>query len=365
MEDKMNRGIVVVLVGMLVCVSFSVTSSATKVASSNPTPIGDGNVLYVGGSGPGNYTTIQAAVENASSGDTVFVYDDSSPYMGPVWVTKTLTIKGEDKTSTILEGDGFTIWADHVTITGFTIQNGETGVSIAGPSQTASYNTVDGNLFLNMTIGVSIFYGKTTEFSFSDYGYNQITNNVIRYSKWYGVRLCGSHNIATMNDIAPTPNFIPTEYGYGLGAIGIAFNNISYNTIVGNDKDGIYVESSYKDVIYRNNIKNNSRYGVCLGDASADKVLQNNFMGNRWDARMFNCPMISVSTHLGAHLVLPSIWYGNFWDKARIMPHPIGGLLFSRYFILGFITDHWDIVVNYLKFDLHPAQTPYEIPLLA
>jgi hypothetical protein len=34
-----------------------------------------GSWLYVGGSGPGNYTRIQDAVDNASDGDTVFVFD--------------------------------------------------------------------------------------------------------------------------------------------------------------------------------------------------------------------------------------------------------------------------------------------------
>ena len=33
-----------------------------------------GNWLYVGGSGPGNYTKIQDAIDNASDGDTLFVY---------------------------------------------------------------------------------------------------------------------------------------------------------------------------------------------------------------------------------------------------------------------------------------------------
>ena len=37
------------------------------------------NISYVGGSGPGNYSKIQDAIENATKGDTVFVFDDSSP----------------------------------------------------------------------------------------------------------------------------------------------------------------------------------------------------------------------------------------------------------------------------------------------
>ena len=33
-----------------------------------------GTWLYVGGSGPGNYTRIQDAINDSSDGDTVFVY---------------------------------------------------------------------------------------------------------------------------------------------------------------------------------------------------------------------------------------------------------------------------------------------------
>ena len=36
-----------------------------------------GNILYVGGSGPGNYTKIQDALDNATEGDTVYVYSNT------------------------------------------------------------------------------------------------------------------------------------------------------------------------------------------------------------------------------------------------------------------------------------------------
>jgi hypothetical protein len=38
-------------------------------------PISTGKTLYVGGSGPGNYTKIQDAIDNASNGNIVFVYN--------------------------------------------------------------------------------------------------------------------------------------------------------------------------------------------------------------------------------------------------------------------------------------------------
>jgi len=35
----------------------------------------NGKTLYVGGSGPNNYTSIQDAINVANSGDTIFVYN--------------------------------------------------------------------------------------------------------------------------------------------------------------------------------------------------------------------------------------------------------------------------------------------------
>ena len=47
-----------------------------------------GTTLFVGGSGPGNYSSIQAAIDDANPGDTVFVYSDSSPYYEQITVDK-------------------------------------------------------------------------------------------------------------------------------------------------------------------------------------------------------------------------------------------------------------------------------------
>ena len=63
-----------------------------------------GKTLYVGGSGEGNYTKIQDAIDDASDGDTVFVYDDSSPYYENVIVDKSINLIGEDKETTVVDG---------------------------------------------------------------------------------------------------------------------------------------------------------------------------------------------------------------------------------------------------------------------
>ena len=61
-----------------------------------------GDTLYVGGNGTGNYSKIQDAIDNASDGDTVYVYDDSSPYYENVVLNKSINLIGEDKNSTVI-----------------------------------------------------------------------------------------------------------------------------------------------------------------------------------------------------------------------------------------------------------------------
>ena len=81
--------------------------------------------LYVGGPGPGNYTTIQAAVDAASPGDTVFVFNGT--YYGDVTVSKTLSLVGQDMATTVIVGGvlgtPIRVTADWVNITGFTVRD--------------------------------------------------------------------------------------------------------------------------------------------------------------------------------------------------------------------------------------------------
>jgi len=72
-----------VLVFVITLVFVSV-SCVTSITSGKLPILGVGNslgdTLYVGGNDPGCYDTIQSAIDAAKSGDTIFVYDDSSPY---------------------------------------------------------------------------------------------------------------------------------------------------------------------------------------------------------------------------------------------------------------------------------------------
>jgi len=85
---------------------------------------GGGNILYVGGNGPNNYTKIQDAINDATNGDTIFVFNGT--YYEHITINKTINLIGENKHNTIIDGSGsgdvVYISADTVNLSRFTIR---------------------------------------------------------------------------------------------------------------------------------------------------------------------------------------------------------------------------------------------------
>jgi len=139
----------------------------------------DGYTLYVGGDGPGNYTTIQAAINAANPDDTIFVYDDSSPYHENVVVNKMIKLIGEDKNTTIINGlnPTYTVFidpdVDNVLISGFTITGSHTGIEVCSDNNIIQENKI----FFN-TYGIEIDI---------DADYNIINNNIIVHNFFVGI----------------------------------------------------------------------------------------------------------------------------------------------------------------------------------
>jgi nitrous oxidase accessory protein len=116
-----------------------------------------GNWLYVGGSGPGNYTRIQDAIDNASDGDTVYVYPGL--YVELLVINRSIDLLGVDKNSTIIDGNdthlgsAITINKDNVSVTNFTIQNSNSdGIKIY-----TSDNTISDNIITRNGAGIYLF----------------------------------------------------------------------------------------------------------------------------------------------------------------------------------------------------------------
>ena len=304
------------------------------------------NILFVGGSGPGNFTKIQDAINNASNGDTVFVFDDSSPYYENLVVNKSIIIQGENKFTTIIDGannsNGVNIIADSVTVTGFTIQNcvGKLLTFTSGILLYSNNNKIMDNILLQCQYGISNIINFN---SFPMNRDNTITNNQIIHNHW-GIHLVNISNYTIIRNII-------SQNDEGIVLIGAINTNISFN-IISQNGGGIMIGLySYNTMIYRNNISYNNG-GVATIGTYADKILQNNFIGNkkfsavssqRLSWKIMNLIYIKISSHVPIH-ICRYVWNGNYWNKPRSLPCIIPGLFCLRFWI-----------------DWHPAKEPYDI----
>jgi hypothetical protein len=364
----MKKRLFCVLICMLMIIATVMPISALTVSKKTSRPLSNGNILYVGGTGPGNYSTIQDAVDAAIAGDTVFVFDESSPYYENIMVGKSIIIQGENKFTTIIDGShgynhSIQISADNVTIKNFTIQNTGTGVYIGGYGGTASHNSVTDTIILNSGAGIVMYYGNPSESDFLPYGYNTISDNYIKNTTYYAIAVNqGQNNLITRNTVTETHGSDEYQYGWGIQISG-AFNNISFNNISNNDRFGLIIGYTYSTIIYRNNIENNGLYGLAIECGSFDRIIQNNFIGNHRNVVYDQEIKISFLAHWGNYPILPCIWKENYWNRPRLLPYIISGFIgYTGLFSWSFYNKFDTIPPNFIRFDLHPAQQPYVIP---
>ncbi|UCE74707.1 MAG: right-handed parallel beta-helix repeat-containing protein [Methanomassiliicoccales archaeon] len=220
---------------------------------------------YVGGSNPGNFTHIQWAIENASDGDTVFVYDDSAPYNENVVVDKTINLTGENRDTTIIDGGGsgnvIYVNADWVNISGFTVQNGDNGIR----TDFSSNITIrDNNAISNNQVGIYIFWEGNDCL---------ITNNNVHSNDIWGI----FQDMTWRNDIT----FNNISYNQNGLYVGFSTNtNITNNDIHSNTENGTYFWAAVRSNIKYNNISNNYR-GIYVNFFSDDNnIYHNNFVDN-------------------------------------------------------------------------------------
>ncbi len=246
-----------------------------------------GDTLYVGGSGPGNYSTIWEAVINTSNGDTVFVYDYSSPYYEHVTIYNQINLIGENKETTIIDGNGtgnvLSVAADWVTISGFTIQNGVNGIYLDKQSNT----TISDNIIKNHAVDGILFY--------SSCDYNTVTGNIVSNNGETGIKFSSfsEYNIISENLISNNLN-------------GTSLAAYAYGEITGN---------SFED---------NTGYALILNLwCNENKIHFNNFIGNVNDAKFTTSVM--------------NRWSFNYWDRPHILPKPI----FGRIAVFPWVNFDW------------------------
>jgi parallel beta-helix repeat protein len=190
---------------------------------------------------PDNYTTIQEAINNASSGATIFVRKGT--YYEHLVINKTITLIGEDSNSTVIDGyetdNVIHIRANNVTIKSFTVRN--SGMYLYG-------------------ILVDHYKG------------NVIINNKVIYN-YEGIGLLySSGNVVCDNTILSNYDGIDLYYS--------SSNVVSGNTIFLSNYDGIDLYYSSSNVVSGNVILHNNFAGMSLYYSSSNVVCGNTILSN-------------------------------------------------------------------------------------
>jgi len=302
------------------------------------------------GWGYNHFNEIQDGINAVAENGTVLVYNGT--YKENINANKSLILLGENKHTTFIDGNtskyGVNITADNVVISGFTIQNSSEGYGIIISSNN---NRITDNIISDNMVGIGTYYGNPFELpAFPGSGYNTITNNLIIRNEGCGILLNGQNNTVNGNIISQT------EYGIMLA---VAINNNLSNNSISENEVGVFIISSYNNTVYRNNISHNEKLGVSNFGTSSDSILQNNFIGNGQNA-YFNQPILTRIRILKNILHIPicrSVWDQNYWDRPRILPYMIPGLISL---IRGPIIEA-PYIFDYFQIDWHPAKEPNKI----
>ena len=319
---------------VLVIIALSIGASVVPSIRGDVSKSSNDDTLYVGGSGAGNYSTIQSAIDAASNGDTIFVY--SCIYYENIIVNKKINFIGEYKNETIINGEYqdtiIRIVSEDVLINGLTIKNSkgdnhDSGIKIFSDNVTISdcliYKTRHGIIFNNSigskiinciihTSGEGVFFDTCinceiidTEFCHNAIGIHIKTSQEIKIEKSFvhehgiGILVNNSENI-TISDSAICDNnnnqggcFIFDSNNIKICDSNIIHNGLAIriddsNTIVidkctfrFNAHDCVYLKRNALNVtVMRCEIYQNLRFGIYVNNGEC--IVKNNNMYDNW-----------------------------------------------------------------------------------
>ncbi len=329
--------------------------SFTTLSDKNSCTLG-GKILYVSGSGEGNYTKIQDAIDNASDGDTVFVYNGT--YYENLIVNKTLRIEGEDRNSTIIDGRGLKVTvkiaADCVNVNGFTITNNsdnlyDAGLYISGKYCTVTSNNISDNnhnqirfsknsghnIITNNIIGSN---GSTNGICFFYSSNNVIKGNTIA-NNWHGLSMAHYSN----NNIIEGNIFLTKKSSaHGSGKGIDMYNHCENNEIIGNtilngfEAIELCISCNNND-IQRNIISNHSGHAIDIFSSGDNTIvanfIKNNHIGIYLSQEQTRGTIIKDNVILNnSHSGIYSAWDAgdNIYDGNTIMKNNFSGIWLQR-----------------------------------
>jgi len=218
--------------------------------------------------GPADFTSIQEAVNAANPGDTVYVKNGT--YYENVDVNKAISLTGESKENTIVDGGGTAaviyIEEDNVLVTGFMVRNSgwgyyyyeSSGISI----DRASFCNISDNIATNIRYGISSWLGQN----------NSISRNTISNAE-QGISFNGPYyNRIISNSISNT------VVGIGLW-VNSYYSIVVNNTVSYSSDAGIHLDNTPYALII-DNIFTDNYYGIYLYQSHINRIYHNSFINN-------------------------------------------------------------------------------------
>jgi len=346
-NKKMQKKIIsIIVIGLFLTLLFNVNSSpSVKIKFDQMNSIfyvDDDFNETIPGWNITNFNKIQNAVNNASTNDTIYVFNGT--YYENIIINKSIILTGESKDSTIISGVNFETGiivicnTTNVSISNFNITSLNQNLSVSGITiRRDSRNiAVKNNIISNNHYGI-LLYGLKNDVSFNNFLINNISiyvysnENIIHHNivekNVEGFSILGENNQIYNNSIS--------QNQYGFKKLGRR-SNITMNIIINNTYGlwtsyVMYHYDLFNEITNNNFIDNDKNLYRFWNNGNFYRFWENGFNANYWDE-----------------------WIGIKYPKLGFLPYRIPGTPNHKYGRLP---------VYFLNFDRNPASEPYDIDI--
>jgi|GEM_PF-6962794 len=288
------------LVGVLLVLGILFFISPSRGDDPVITSVDPGEVqVYVGGTGPGNYSSIQEALDGVAVGGTIFVYPGE--YHENLEIRDPVIIQGENSENTILIGGdmehAIQILGGNVKIQGLTIQ--KSGANKVGILLDSSHNVI-----MNCSI-INHFHGVHA----ADRD-NNILRNCTFIDNSMGLFFDNSDN----NSITQCTITYNEE---GLYLYENCNNNRITNCTISNNTQGLFFRDLSNDNIISQCLITHNRIGVRLWDAKKNLFFLNTFQDNTNHTESLISDNLWYTREKINYTLKGAAYYGyvgNYWD---------------------------------------------------
>ena len=282
---------------------------------------------------PADYLTIQAAINAASTGDTVLVA--AGTYHELVQLNKTVHLVASSGQTTILDGQGLgtvvTATAQAASISGFTVQGANQGGNAVGLVQVNNVsitgNTISSDLVSSRPSGAGIDLYRSN--------FTLVDGNLF------------SHNLYGVNITLSTRNRITNNHMSNSNLIGVEMvdsrRNLFFQNRFENGEEGLDMTGSLTSLnnVTRNVFRGLTFMGVFLLDrpGGGNKFVENTFELNRWGVNEQNVTSGNTFYHNSflrsglkhVNHVFPGDGAPDVWDNSTVGGMPWGGNYWDDY----------------------------------